>query len=335
MRSWKPGIYRNLPWAKYREIDLPSQSQLKAGLRSMKRLKRTLDGHCSPSPRTTATGAAVHAIIGGEFDQRIAVLPAFENDPRNVTKGTTKEPPAKMTKADGSLTALGERWQKFCVEQGMPEDYMGTFVVGQKQTNSTSTTFYRESKAAFEEANKHRDIITADELKDAQRTVSEIEACEPAAALLGLAEHEVTVIGEIEGQLCKTRIDLLIADRYWAGEIKTTNDVHPRAFYRTCKRLGYFFQFAFHNLLLASAGDDAVQLLEYDVIAAETQDDFDCGVINILPWSLIDDWGERVKRVVRDYRDAKASRHWPGLYGGPEPLEIPEYDMNDMVVFEE
>ena len=80
-----PGIYHDVPWSQYREIPYPSPSMLKHGLRSMKRLKRAADGELAPSETTVAVGQAVHCMISNEAD-RLAVMPAFEQDAENKTK---------------------------------------------------------------------------------------------------------------------------------------------------------------------------------------------------------------------------------------------------------
>ena len=344
----KLGIYPNMPWNEYRELPYPSPSVLKHALRgssnslSMKRLKRALEGECEPDPKNTIVGNIVHAIIGGEFDERIAVMPSFELDDENLTSGTAiiRERPKTMFKKDGSYTVVGNRWNGLLKVYNLPEDHNEPIEIGRsnrKKTTSKGTDYYQKKKEEFEKANADKEIATKDELSTAQKTVKAIRYNLEATEFIKSAAREVSVIGEIEGVVCKTRIDLLdfrVGEGLRAGDIKTTNDIEPDAFYRTCKRLKYFFQFAMHELLLANCGEDSVQIQDYDVIAAETQDDFDVGVINILPLHILDSWEDKVRSVVESYRLANVSGNWPGLYPTSSPIRVPNWDMEVEEVFE-
>ena len=283
----EPGIYYDIPWADYCEIPYLTQSILKNGLRSMKRLKRVKDGlHRLPKPETVAIGNAVHCMIAGEFSDRCAVLPDFEQD-------------------DDNVTATGNR------------------------STSKSTKYYKESKADFEAEHADKSILKPAQFEAAEKTVKAIQNNPDATTCMAGCFHEVTVVAELEGVMCKTRIDLLnLNDGPRVAELKTTDDIAPHKFYRKCKQLNYFFQFAFHRLLLENAGDDWTSIQQYDVIAAEVQDDFDVGVIQILPFSIIDDWCERVTELVVRYRGCKERDIWPGLYAGPAVIAVPEYDMS-------
>lgn len=166
MNPWRPepGIYFDIPWAQYINCPYMNPSTLKHGCRSMKRLKRAMDGECRPSEKTTAVGNAVHTLLAGEFDERFAVMPAFENDPDNLT---------------------------------------GT---GKKST-STSTKYYKESKANWLIENEGKLNLTEVQLNVAKKVVRSIRAKRDCNEIIERATSEVTVIAEINGLLCKTRID--------------------------------------------------------------------------------------------------------------------------------
>ena len=281
----KPGIYYGIPWAEYRAIDLPSPSMLKHGLRSMKRLRRALDGECQPSEKVTTVGNAVHCMVADEFDERFAVMPSFESWPQNVT-------------ASG------------------------------KPSTSKSTAFYKASAADWIE-NNARTVITDVQKNVAAKAVREIYNNRHALELIANSRQEATVIADIDGVLCKTRIDFLQPDARHAADLKTTSDIAPSAIYRKCKQMDYFFQFAFHSIALANAGADWLQIQSYDVLAVETQDDYDVGVIQLIPFSVVQSWEDKVYDVVGQYKRALKSGEWPGLYPNKDIIQVPDWDMSE------
>lgn len=277
-----PGIYHGMAWDDYRAINLPSPSLQKHGLRSMKRLKRAIDGECQPSSKTVAVGQCVHCIVAGEMD-RVAIMPAFEKD-------------------EGNVTATG------------------------KQSNSKATTYYKEASQKWLEENQGKQILSEVEQATAAKAYRSLQANREAKKLIDRSKLEVTVVGKIEGVLCKTRMDGLVLEELRGWDLKTCPDVEPRRFYQHSKKLGYYFQFAWQRLLLSDLG---YELQQYDIIALETQDDYDCGVIEV-PFALLDVWGEKVKSVVAQYAMSRRKNDWPGLYpAGKGILQVPNWDMGD------
>ena len=329
----EPGIYKGVSWAEYKSCPYMNPSTLKKGLRSMRHLKRAIDGELQPSAKTVAVGQAVHCLVADETD-RLAVMPDFEKDPRNLTAGTVKEPPKAMTKKDGSLSAAGQKWQDLCSEHGLPVDHCGEIRTGQKPTESKVTDFYKTSVSNFVEQNEGKTLLTEIEMNVAKKVIGCIYENSKAAEIIRRSEHELTVIAEIEGVMCKTRIDGAIAKDRNVWDLKTTDDISGRTFYRQCKKLGHLFQFGFHQLACANAGKNAFAIERYDAIAAEVSGDYDTGVI-LIPPQLLDDWAEKVSRVLNDYKLAKSTDIWPGLYpAGIGLLDVPDYDMAENGVFQ-
>lgn len=289
--NWKPGIYPNIDWDTYRAIPFISPSTLKKGLRSMRHLKRAIDGDIpQPSPDAVAVGQAVHCIIAGEED-RLAVMPDWHLMPEN-------------------LTATG------------------------KVSTSKTTAFYKESKEAWLEENDSLSIMSEVQLNTAKKVVRELRANQEASQLFADSKHELTVIAEIEGVMCKTRIDGAVPTTKRVWDIKTTSDIEGRALYRQSKKMGYLFQFGFHLLACLGAGSNRFAIDRYDIIAAEVGGDYDTAVVEV-PTQLLDDWATKVKRVLRDYREARESDCWPGLYDrGVGMLDVPDWDMAENGVFE-
>ena len=327
----EPGIYENISWAQYISCPYGSPSFFKHGLRSMKRLKRAIDQpeDFRPSEKTVAVGQAVHCMMAGEDAERIAVMPAFEEDAANMTKGATKKAPSKMTKQNGELSAAGIKWAELCKEHGKPEGYIGDVVTGREKTESKTTEYYQEASFQFSMQNEGKQILTQVQSATAKKVLANIHADPECLELIRSCEHEVTVVANVNGLMVKTRMDMLDRSKGVGADLKTTDDIEPKALYRKFKSLNYLFQFGCHNLFLANAGADAIQLQAYDVIAAEIGGDYDVGRIQIVPFELLDIWSEKARVVLEQYKFAKRNDNWLGLYPSAGILEVPEYDMTD------
>ena len=299
----------------------------------MRRLKRAIDGELRPPAKTVAIGQAVHCLLAGESD-RLAVMPEFEKDPRNLTAGTVRKPPKAPTKKDGTLSATGKKWRELCEEHQLPLDHDQEIRTGQQPTESKATDFYKTSVDQFTEANEGKTILSEVEMNVAKKVIGCVYDNPKAVGIIRRSAHELTVIAEIEGVMCKTRIDGAIAKDRHVWDLKTTEDISGRAFYRQCKNIGHLFQFGFHQLACANAGANSFAIERYDAIAAEVSGDYDTGVI-LVPPQLLDDWAEKVTRVLHDYRLAKATGNWLGLYpSGGGIMDVPDYDMAVNGVFQ-
>lgn len=337
MNELQPGIYYDMPWEEYVSIPYPSPSLLKHGLRSPLRLKRAMDGECKPSEKTVAVGQTVHCMVSDEFEKRIAVMPSFETDPENLTKGTEKKPPKTMHKKDGSLSVAGEKWQELCRKHNLPITHDGPIFDNREHTTSKNTEYYETKVAEFTEANQGKTIINDVQMNVALKCYKQIRRNKAATELFQKSTMEVCVIAEIDGLMTKTRMDGIIPIEHRGWDLKTMPDIEPRTLYRHARSMGYFFQFAFHSLALENAGNQAFSLQHYDIIAAEVQDDFDVGVVEINnnSWDLIDQWREKVLRTIDMYKHGLAQNHWPGLYPlDTDVISIPEWDMAATATFE-
>ncbi len=285
------GIHVGMPWEEYRAIDLPNQSMLKNGCRSMLRLKRYMDGEIQLKPETVTVGNAVHCMVAGELGDRYAEVPDFENDDENLTKG-------RKTKAG---------------------------YVDRKKTASKSTEYYKSKVAEWESELGSREKINGVQLATARKCYLQIKQNRQAAELIGRSQLEVVVIGEIEGIRCKARVDGFDRDSLTWWDLKTTSDIEMKAFYRQFKNLRYGFQIAFHDLLFQSAG---LQMQQFKFIAAEVQGDYDVGVLDV-PNGVWERDHDLVSKVVDHYRICKASGRWPGMYPNGDILDVPNWDMSN------
>lgn len=327
------GIYVGMPWEEYKAIDLPNQSMLKHGVRSMKHLKRYIDGEITFNPDVFRVGNAVHCMVAGELDDRYAVMPDFELMPGNMTNGKPelKQRPKKLKKVNGELSKLGKEWEELCEQNNIIDfevwdGFLETGrIVGKRPSDSKRTNWYAEKVEQWKKENPGLEPISQDELEQARKCYRELWCNDDCRNEIDKADLEAVVIGDIEGVRCKARLDFLDRDlRRW-GDLKTTRDIEEDAFYRQFKRLNYGFQLAFHDLLLASVN---YQMQSCFMIAAEVSGDFDTGLIEI-PCAVYESKHELVRNTVSHYQQCKNDERWPGLYPNGGFLKVPNWDMSN------
>lgn len=331
----KPGLYKGMSWSDYKSIPYMNPSTLKHGLRSMLRLKRALDDaeEVQPSKDTVLVGSIVHALVSGEAEELYAILPEFELDDANKTAGREIKRPAKMEKADGTPSAAAAKWVAKCKEVNANPS-SASITVGQEKTNSKTTKFYQESVKRFAEQHPGKETITKAAYRVACKCHDSIRGNKKAKTLIDSSHHEVVAIGEIEGVMCKTRIDGVGIDSNFGilWDLKTTGDIAPSAFWRVFNRLHYGFQFEFHRQLVRAAGENGFEVQQYKTIAAETQDDYDVGVLDV-PLANLEQWTSRVEKTCERYRLAKSYGDWPGLY--PDDVDhtlwMPNWAMEETI----
>lgn len=203
-----------------------------------------------------------------------------------------------------------------------------------KQSNSKATSYVKEASAKWIEENAGKQILSDVQFNTARKAYKELRKNRKAVELIDNSKLEVVVVAEIDGVKTMTRMDGLWLDKCRAWDLKTCPDVEPQAFYYQARRLGYFFQFAFHRLALRSLG---YELQSYEIIAQEVSDDYDNGVIDV-PFALLDVWEDKVKNVLSQYKIAERMGKWDGIYpAGIGAMPVPNWDMSsdeDIVQFE-
>lgn len=322
-----PGIYPDISWEQYQQIPYVSPSKLKHGLKSMKRLKRVLDGNAEdlePSEKTTAVGRAVHAMVAGQYQELCAEMPAYQTHAENVA--TAKKRPSKIYRVHSNTpTVAGQKWLDELAVRGLPADHAGDIM---EQSDSKSTSYYQDSAKQFREDHAGKTVLTEIEAATAKKVMRHINGHADAKEAISGSQHEVTIIAQIEGIPCKTRMDGLKPAEAAGWDLKIdSQSVDGSAFYRKAKRMGYLFQFGFHLEILREC-PDGFELQKYDCIAAEDFGDYDVACYGILPnGDLLDNWGQRVRQLLADLKQAQGQDYWPGVAPHAIPLPVPSYDM--------
>ena len=162
----------------------------------------------------------------------------------------------------------GELEDRYAVMPAFEKDAENTTAAG-KPSSSKATTYYKEASAAWLDTND-KDVLTEVQMATAAKIANQIRR--RCGKVIDGSQQEVVVVGEIEGVLCKTRLDGLKPDQELVWDIKTTSDISDNAFYRQYKSMQYGFVGAMHQELLRQNG---IVIREYIYLAAENGGDYD------------------------------------------------------------
>ena len=325
----KPGIYYDLSWSDYCKIDAISNGVFRSGAKSMKRLRRVMNGDHAPSRSTTIIGSIVHTMVSKEFDDRYRIMPAFENDRRNVTNGyqEIKTRPSKVYLKDGTtLSAHGKNWKELCEKHGKTVDFDGEIVTGRVTGRRPSpgnkrTDWYKDVSEDWKERNlgPYMESISNAEYRTA-RTIYDSILNEPEAKeLIKKSSLEVSIIAEIEGILFKTRLDGVWNDgSVWGWwDLKTIPDISERAVFRHYISMRYDLQLQFHRMMFRAHDIEPQQC---DLIVAEHQHDFDAAVVGPVPLFALDNLDSKMETIMFQLKEAIRTDTWPGVSRGQKML---------------
>jgi len=220
-------IELNIEWNNYTQVKRMNPSTLVAGRKSMKRLKRAIEGGFPEETNAMRLGSGIHALLlePEEFEERFCVIASFNLDPENLRAAKRKDEP-----------------------------------IIDRMTDSKATTYYKAKVADFKAANGNKCFIDRMQYDTALTCIEALHTRGHFIDLVSRSNKEVTVYGEIEGVECKGRMDLLATDVI--ADLKTTHDVSD--FGRTTMKFGYLFKMAFYRELVRQ---NTVGLRDVKVIA--------------------------------------------------------------------
>lgn len=197
------------------------------------------------------------------------------------------------------------------------------------QSTSAATEFCKKATAQFLAAAEHegKAVITRKNYDLALAMIESIHCDERAVELLDNSEREVTLTGEIEGVPCKGRLDLLDIENGVIGDLKGCKSAAPYRFGKDAANLRYDFKMAFYRELVRQ---NYAGFFSVEMIAVETGGELDCCVQEMHEPILEQGWDD-VVRVLREYRDSKATDVWPGVNRGRKtvPMVWPNWAMRD------
>jgi exodeoxyribonuclease VIII len=252
----------------------------------------------------------------------------------NRIKGGFQEETQPMRMGSGAHVLLLEPQEfekRFCVmpdfnlsENNMREAKNKTESFEDRRTDSKATKFYKREVAAFVADNPDKTIIGRTQYDQCLRAIDAIWARPKMLELVESSAKEVTVYGEICGVECKSRLDLL--NKTTIADLKTTPNVHKKAFGRRFSDLRYDFKLAFYRELVQQNG---IEVEDVQLITQELTGDFDNTLVPV-PREVLDNAWSKVVEVMTQYKQCLETNKWPGVDGGKDyyELDIPNWAMD-------
>ena len=235
-------------------------------------------------------GSGAHALLlePNQFHERFCVMPDFHLSEQNLRKPKYKNEP--------------------------DEDRIST---------SRGTEFYEREVALFVADNPGKTILGQTDYDQCLRAIEAIWERPKMRELVVSSAKEVTVYGEILGVECKGRLDLL--NKTTIADLKTTPNVHKKAFGRIFSNLNYAFKLAFYRELVRQNWGGVLQV---ELITQELAGDFDNALVPV-PAIVLDNAWTKVVEVMTAYKRCRETNEWPGVDGGKDyyELDVPNWAM--------
>jgi hypothetical protein len=290
-------ITDKLAWADYIQVKKMNASTAVNGCRSMLSMHNCIIGCFKEETQPMRMGSGAHALLfePQEFCNRFCVMPDFHL-------------------SEGNMREAKNKTESF-------ED---------RRTDSKATKFYKRAVEKFVADNPDKTIIGRTQYDQCLRAIDAIWARPKMRELVESSAKEVTVYGEICGVPCKSRLDLLSSypRKLKIGDLKTTPNVHKKAFGRRFSDLRYDFKLAFYRDMVRQNVEKSGNI-EVELITQELTGDFDNALVPV-PEIVLDNAWSKVVEVMTQYKQCLQTNTWPGVDGGKDyyELEIPNWAMD-------
>lgn len=169
-----------------------------------------------------------------------------------------------------------------------------------------------------------------DRVKHVARSIVEHPTARQLFASKGANEVSIVWTDPETGVRCKARVDRIteLNGTPVVMDLKTTRDVTPRKFQGSLVDYGYDIQAGFSlaglDVLRPIANGSAPQRV-FVILAVESDGPFDVGVFHLNEEAVLHAQ-QRIRRMLKQYAQCKASGVWPGKVGdGVELLDLPEW----------
>ncbi len=231
---------------------------------------------------------------------------------------------AKVAVEESANLILGSATHAFVLEG--EEAFLKEFAVApycDKRTKAGKETF-----AEFQDANKGKAVITADEMQLIICMGNAVHAHPFASQLLkqGISEQSVFWQDEETGLYCKCRPDRIPSgNKGVLVDLKTTTDASEHAFTRSITVYGYHRQAAMYldGVNAARRTNDTGDIQDFDAfafIAVEKTEPYRVEVFVLLP-DFIEAGREDYKRLLRQERTCRRNSFYPN-YQNPGIIEL-------------
>ena len=284
-------ITDKIPWSDYCQVKRMNPSTAVEGCHSPKRLRRCIDEGFREETNPMRMGSGAHALLfePNQFHERFCVMPDFHLSEQNLRE------PKNKSESDAD-----------------------------RRTDSRATKFYKREVALFVADNPGKTILGQTQYDQCLRAIEAIWERPRMRELVVSSAKEVTVYGEILGVECKGRLDLL--NKTTIADLKTTPNVHKKAFGRIFSNLNYAFKLAFYRELVRQNWGGVLQV---ELITQELAGDFDNALVPV-PAIVLDNAWTKVVEVMTAYKRCRETNEWPGVDGGKDyyELDVPNWAMD-------
>lgn len=310
------GVYAGIPDAEYHGAQWALSSSgarylLRAPALFVARMER---------PRTSKAfdlGRAVHAKVLGVGAEIVTAPPEGYVPPQVLTlpDGTIGVtcPPEMLSKSGTMATAAAKEWRA-------AEEAAGSVVL-------TASEMWRADAAS-----RGLVVVTPSERRTVDAMAEAVLANPDARDLVerpGIAEASVIAQDPATGEWLRARPDYLpdrTGEQAVMVDLKTADNADPRDFGRTCGRYGYQIQSAWYvEALRLARGDEHPRIV---FVAVEKEPPHLVSVTELQALSHAAGMAAR-REAIDLWHACRETDHWPGYTPGIQPIDIPNYLLDD------
>lgn len=166
--------------------------------------------------------------------------------------------------------------------------------------------------AAFQEANKNKDVLTQDDFGEISRYTVSIMSNPVARNILkeGVAEASLYHTDEETGKLVKCRPDWMVEGII--ADVKTAIDASPEGFSKACFNLGYHIQAAMYKDIVQKVTGRTIE--SFIFIVVEKKEPYEA-VIYVADDDMMHKGFEDYRATLQKYSDCVDNGNWTGYAG--------------------
>jgi len=192
----------------------------------------------------------------------------------------------------------------------------------------------RNGKAweAFRAEHEGETIITESQDEQIRAMRKALEANADAASLLYKSTaREVSIVGEIGGELVKCRLDLVAPEIEWIGDLKTCACASPSVWQRThLYPYGYHRQAGLYSQLAVQADLFPANSLTWAWILQEKSEPYASSVCIADQYDLDLGYGEII-RAIGIIQECRARGEWLGYADGVSKVSLPQWARKEII----
>jgi hypothetical protein len=241
-----------------------------------------------------------------------SVLKSLRKSPAHMKAGENAEQSDSM--------ALGSLFHCMTLE---PEELSARYIKAEKFDRRTTAGKIAAEKFAAD--NKDKIIVDPDDWEKADIMADSARSHSKAGKLLDAAAlTEGVVLFEIDGVLCKAKIDLFAHG--FVIDLKSTKDASPESFQRDFVKYGYHVQGAFYRRAARAAGLDC---RGFAIIATENAAPF-CSAVYELSENALRLGDQLINKLLPVWQECRQTDQYPGYPEIITTLDLPAWELKNL-----